>query len=50
MSVIKKRFELLKNTALYLRGTTAKERIEKLNRIWDGIVERKDDLYTCRDD
>jgi aldehyde dehydrogenase (NAD+) len=45
MSVIKKRFELLKNTALYLRGTTAKERVEKLNRIWNGIVERKDDLY-----
>ncbi len=45
MSEIKKRFEELQSSTLKLRNSSAEERIEKLQSIWQGIIARKEDLF-----
>jgi len=45
MSDIQQRFESLQNSTAALRNSTAAQRAEKIKAIWQGIVERKEDLF-----
>jgi len=45
MSDIKTRFEKLQSSTLKLRNSSAEERTEKLQAIWQGLVARKEDLF-----
>ncbi len=45
MTQIKKRFEKLQSSTLRLRNSSAEERANKLNALWQAIVNRKQDLF-----
>jgi len=45
MSDIQQRFEALQNSTAALRNSTAAQRAEKIKAIWQGIIERKEDLF-----
>ncbi|MEO9633595.1 MAG: aldehyde dehydrogenase family protein [Parasphingorhabdus sp.] len=47
MSEIADKFAKLQSSRQRLRNSSAKERADKLNAIWAGVVERKDDIFVA---